>query len=166
MLRRRWAMTQPYFDLWDVEAEAQLLARYDVFASRTRAIHTDLASPLRPPPRHAPLTHQRRPAASACKSGRLDAGAPRRAEPEARPSGFTRCGSCWGLRSCHHPAGRVPRAGVCSPMISNGTPSVSIAEAPRYQRIQESFLRPARSSRMGSLSIPERRQSFACYCPF
>ena len=49
-------MTQPYLDLWDVEAGAQLLARYDVFASRTRAIHTDLASPLRPPPRHAPLT--------------------------------------------------------------------------------------------------------------
>ena len=53
LLRRR-AMTQPYLDLWDEEAEAQLLARYDVFASR-RAMHTDLASPLRPPPKHAPL---------------------------------------------------------------------------------------------------------------
>ena len=55
VLRRRRAMTQPYFDLWDGEAEAQLLARYDVFASR-RAMHTDLTSPLRPPPRHAPFT--------------------------------------------------------------------------------------------------------------
>ena len=54
VLRRRRAMSQPYLDLWDSEAEAQLLARYDVFASR-RAMHTDLATPLRPPPRHAPL---------------------------------------------------------------------------------------------------------------
>ena len=52
VLRRRRAMSQPYLDLWDEEAEAQLLARYDVFASR-RAMHTDLASPLRPPPKHA-----------------------------------------------------------------------------------------------------------------
>ena len=35
VLRRRRAMTQPYLDLWDEEAEAQLLARYDVFASRS-----------------------------------------------------------------------------------------------------------------------------------
>ena len=55
VLLRRRAMTQPYFDLWDGEAEAQLLACYDVFARR-RAMHTDLTSPLRPPPRHAPFT--------------------------------------------------------------------------------------------------------------
>ena len=54
VLRRRRAMSQPYLDLWDSEAEVQLLARYDVFASR-RAMHTDLASPLRPPPKRAPL---------------------------------------------------------------------------------------------------------------
>ena len=28
-------MSQLYLDLWDEEAEAQLLARYDVFASRS-----------------------------------------------------------------------------------------------------------------------------------
>ena len=35
VLRRQRAMTQLYLDLWDEEAEAQLLARYDVFASRS-----------------------------------------------------------------------------------------------------------------------------------
>ena len=60
VLVRRRAMTQPYLDLWDEEAEAQLLARYDVFASRG-AMHTDLASRLRPPPQHTPLTGAAQP---------------------------------------------------------------------------------------------------------
>lgn len=62
VLVRRRAMMQPYLDLWDEEAEAQLLARYDVFASRG-AMHTDLAPRLRPPPQHTPLTGAAQPQA-------------------------------------------------------------------------------------------------------
>ena len=54
VLRLRQAAMQPYLDLWDEEAAAQLFACYDVFASR-RAMGNDLA-PLRPPPaRQVPL---------------------------------------------------------------------------------------------------------------